>query len=150
MIEPLDFLKSSVFRFSWKWGKMKTNIVTDILPLFPHPAKFCFSNYGPKYYWQIKLQDSLKINISRKKGVMKFICMQINTGVFYKLILSFWVCLARHAQSSQNKKFTYLCNSPKNVGNEVNFLATDKYQNFLQIDYITLGVCSLPFPNYPK
>ena len=57
---------------------------------------------------------------------------------------------SRHAQSSQNKKFTYLCNSPKNVGNEVNFLATNKYQNFLQIGNITLGLRNLPFPNYPK
>ena len=57
---------------------------------------------------------------------MKFILrMQINTEVFYNLILSFWVWVVRHAQSTQNKKFTYLCNSLKNVGNEVNFLATN-------------------------
>ena len=36
--------------------------------------------------------------------------MQINIEVFYKLILSFWVCVTRHAQSTQNKKFAYLCN----------------------------------------
>ena len=41
---------------------------------------------------------------------MKFICdMQINIEVFYKLILSFWACVTRHAQSAQ-KKFAYLCN----------------------------------------
>ena len=128
---------------------MKTNIIIDILPLFSHLAKFCFSSYGGKYHGQIKLQDSSKCNISRKKRIMKFICIQINTKVFYKLILSFWVCAARHAQSSQNKKFTYLCNSPKNVENEVNILATNKYQNFLRID-INLGVRTLPFPKYPK
>ena len=33
----------------------------------------------------------------------------MNTEVFYRLILSFWVCIARHAQSTQNK-FAYLCN----------------------------------------
>ena len=128
---------------------MKTNIIIDILPLFPHLAKFCFSSYGGKYRGQIKLQDSSKCNISRKKRIMKFICIQINTKVFCKLILSFWVCAARHAESSQNKKFTYLCNSPKNVENEVNILATNKYQNFLRID-INLGVRTLPFPKYPK
>ena len=36
--------------------------------------------------------------------------MQMNIEVFYKLILSFWVCIDRHAQSTQNKKFAYLCN----------------------------------------
>ena len=42
--------------------------------------------------------------------MMKFIfCMQINIEVFYKLILSFWVSVTRHTQSTQNK-FAYLCN----------------------------------------
>ena len=36
--------------------------------------------------------------------------MQRNIEVSYRLILSFWVCIARHAQSTQNKKFAYLCN----------------------------------------
>ena len=36
--------------------------------------------------------------------------MHINIEVFFKLILSFWVCVARHARSVQNKKFAYLCN----------------------------------------
>ena len=44
--------------------------------------------------------------------MMKFIFgMQINIRVFYKLIVSFWemlsilMCVARHSQSTQNKKF---------------------------------------------
>ena len=32
--------------------------------------------------------------------------LQINTKVFYKLIVSLWACLARHAQSTQNNKLT--------------------------------------------
>ena len=36
--------------------------------------------------------------------------MQVNIEVFYKMILSFWVCIGRHAQSTQTKKFAYLCN----------------------------------------
>ena len=60
------------------------------------------------HIWPIKLQGSL---ISRRKWVTKFIFgVQINIEVFCKLILSFWVCVARHAQSTQNKKFAYLCN----------------------------------------
>ena len=42
---------------------------------------------------------------------MKFVFgIQINIEVFYKLILSFCVCVTKHAQSTQNKKFAYLCN----------------------------------------
>ena len=33
-------------------------------------------------------------------------CLQINTKVFYKLTVSLWACLTRHAQSTQNNKFT--------------------------------------------
>ena len=35
---------------------------------------------------------------------------QRNIKVFYKLILSFCVCVSSHAQSTQNKKFAYICN----------------------------------------
>ena len=41
--------------------------------------------------------------------------MQINIEVFYKLILSFWVCTTRHAQSNKSKKFAYLCNISRKV-----------------------------------
>ena len=42
--------------------------------------------------------------------MIKFIfSMQINIDVFYKLILSFWVSVTRHAQTTQNKS-AYLCN----------------------------------------
>ena len=58
---------------------------------------------------QSLLQDSLNYNILRKKRMMKFIfCMQINIEIFYKLILSFWLSVTRHAQSTPNK-FAYLC-----------------------------------------
>ena len=41
---------------------------------------------------------------------MKFsFAMQINIEVFNKLILSFSMRIARHAQSAQNNKFAYLC-----------------------------------------
>ena len=73
---------------------MKNDIVNDIWPPIPYLAKFSFLSYGPKCCQPIKLQDSLKCNISRKKWMMKFIFgMQINIEVFYKLILSFWVCV---------------------------------------------------------
>ena len=43
--------------------------------------------------------------------MMKFFFgMQIKIEVFYKLILSLWVCETKHAQRNQNKNFSYLCN----------------------------------------
>ena len=35
----------------------------------------------------------------------KFFFLQINTKSFYKLIVSLWVCMARHAESTQNNNF---------------------------------------------
>ena len=112
---------------------MKTNIFIDILSSIPYLANLLFLSYGPKCCWLIKLQNSLKRIISRKKSVMKFVfgmqitietsfryfcniprktCgiqlisfLQINMKVFYKLIVLLWVCIARYAQNSQNNKF---------------------------------------------
>ena len=42
---------------------------------------------------------------------MKFIFgIHINIDVFYKFILSFWMYIVSHAQSTKNKTFAYLCN----------------------------------------
>ena len=46
---------------------MKTNIVIDTSPPIPYLAKFWVSSHEPKYCQPIKLDDSLKRNISRKK-----------------------------------------------------------------------------------
>ena len=70
----------------------------------------------------------------------------INIEVFYKLILSFWVYTARHAQSTQNKMFAYLCNI--SVGDKVDFLPADKHKSFLHVESITLGVRSQACQNY--
>ena len=105
------FLKKIVISFSRKESKLKINIVIYISPPIPYLAKFWFFSYGPKCCQPIQLQDSLKYKISRKKWMMKFnFGMQINIEVLGKLILSFWVCVTRHAQSTQNKKFRYLSN----------------------------------------
>ena len=39
--------------------------------------------------------------------------MQIKIEVFYELILSIWVCVTKHLQSTQNKKFIYFSNISK-------------------------------------
>ena len=80
---------------------MDSNIVVDISPPIPYLAKFWFSCYGLKCCQPVKLRDSLKCNISRKKRMMKCIFdMQVKLEVFYKLILSFWVCATTDAQST--------------------------------------------------
>ena len=74
---------------------------------------------------------------------MKLIfCLQINTKVFYKFIVSLWMCVARHAQSTQNNKFAISLQYLKeNIKDELDTLPGDKTQRFLQIDNIILGVC---------
>ena len=76
--------------------------------------------------------------------------MHINIKVFYKLILLFWVCVARHAQSTQNKTFVYPQYLQKNVEDEVDFLPADKHESFLQVDSVFLGVHSQGCSKCPK
>ena len=68
-------------------------------------------------------------------------CLQINKKVFYKVLVSFWVCVSRLTQSTQNNKFEMSLQYLKENGkNELGFLLAAKYQIFLQIDTIILGV----------
>ena len=71
---------------------------------------------------------------------MKFILgIQINMEAFYKLILSFWVCVTKHTQSTQNNKFViFLQYLKKDVSDEVDFLHADKHKGLLQIDTMIL------------
>ena len=71
---------------------------------------------------------------------MKFIFgIHINMEVFYKLILSIWVCVTKHAQSTQNNKFAIsLQYLKKDVSDEVDFLHVDKHKGLLQIDTMIL------------
>ena len=61
-------------------------------------------------------------------GFFKFFGIQINNEVFYKLILSFWMCLAMHARSTPKQEvynifaifalslqYTYLCNISRKI-----------------------------------
>ena len=132
---------------------METNIVVDISPTAPYLAKFWFWSYGRKCCQPVKLQDSLKCNISRKKWIMKFIFgMQINTEVVYKLILSFWVCATRHAKVPKIRSLHIFAISPekRGWGSEVDFLPANKHKNFQQVDSIALGLRSQACPKYPK
>ena len=105
-------------------------------------AKFWFSSYGPKCCWPIKLQESLKCNISKKRWTMKCIFgIQINIEVFYKFILSSWVYVARHAQNTQNEKFGYLWNiSRKTWGMKLIFCLQANTKIFYKL-IVSLWVC---------
>ena len=72
--------------------------------------------------------------------MMKFIFdIEINMEVFYMLMLSFWVCVTRHAQSTQNNQFAIsLQYLKKDVSDELDFLHADKHKGLLQIDTMTL------------
>ena len=130
---------------------MKLSIAIDISPPITYLGKFWFSSYGSKCCWPIELQDSLKCNL-RKKWMMNFIfAMSRNIEIFYRLILPSWVCVSRHAQTTQNMKFAYLCNvSRRTWGDKVVLLPAHKYESFLQDDTIILGFCNQASPKYPK
>ena len=79
--------------------------------------------------------------LQKNMGLKWFFCLQINTKVFYKVIV-FWMCVTRLAQSTQNNKFAISLQYLKENGkNEVDFLLADKHQRFLQNDTIIFGVC---------
>ena len=115
---------------------MKTNIFIDISSPTPYLAKLWISSYGPKCCQPIKLQGSLKCNISRKKWMMNVIFgMHINIEVFYKLILLFWLCITRHVQSNQNK-FAYLCSiSRKASGMRLIFFLHINTKTFYKLNH---------------
>ena len=60
--------------------------------------------------------------LQKNMGLKWFFCLQINTKVFYKMIV-FWMCVNRLAQSTQNNKFAiYLQYLKENEKNQVDFL----------------------------
>ena len=73
---------------------MKTNIVVDISPPISYLTGKClFLKLWAKMLSANQIAGFFKTLYLKKKWMMKFIFgMQINLEVFYKLILSFWVC----------------------------------------------------------
>ena len=126
---------------------MKTSIVIIIWPPIPYLAKFWFSSsqkccQNAKMLLANQIAGIFKMKYLNQKvnGMVKFIFGMQKFEVFYKLILSFWVSITRFSQSTQNKKF----------GDVVDFLPVDKFESFLQVNSITLGVHSQACPNYQK
>ena len=94
-----------------------------------------FSSYGPKFCRPIKLQDSLKCNISRKEGMMKFIFGMHRfgsvLGVQSQECLSSLQYFSNILRKIWRIKLTFSCR-----------------QTFF--DNIILGVCGQACPNYSK
>ena len=69
---------------------------------------------------------------------------------FLQVIVSFWVCKARHDQSRQTNKFAISFQYPKEkLNDKADFLTEDK-ERFIQIDTIILGVFGQTCANYLK
>ena len=90
-----------------------------------------FSQACPKYP---------SISISRKTWMINLIfCLQINIKGFFKLLLSFYVCVARHPQITQNNKFALsLQYLKKELSDEVDLLHAGEHENLLRIDCMIL------------
>ena len=71
-------------------------------------------------------------NISINAWEMKLsFCVQINTKVFYKMVVSLWVWLARQAQSTKNNQLAiFLQYLMENMNDEIIFLSADKCWTF--------------------
>ena len=87
-------------------------------------------------------KDTYLCNISGKTWAMKMLfCLQININVFYKFIVSLWVCKVRHTQSTQNNKFaiSFQC-LLENVKDKVDFLHAEVHEGFLLINTVLIGM----------
>ena len=67
----------------------------------------------------------------------------------YKLILSFRVCAARHAQNTQSKKFAYLCNIPRKAW-RMKLISCPKINTNVISWYYHLGCVQPGMPKIPK
>ena len=82
---------------------------------------------------------------------MKLIfCLQINTKLFYKLIVSFWVCVARQSENTQNNKFACLWNLSRKVwGMKLIFCLQINTKVFYKL-IVSLWVCIFRHTKVPK
>ena len=78
-------------------------------------------------------------------------CMEINIKLLYKVIPLFLLAMARHAQSTQNNKFSVSLQDLKKEGRiELDFMRADKHQIFLQVETIKFGGHGQSCPKYPR
>lgn len=75
-------------------------------------------------------------------------CIKLNIEVSHKLVVSFLMVIARHAQSTLNGKFVISLQYLKIEGrDEIDILHTNNHQTILQVDNTNLGRNDYPCPN---
>ena len=137
--------QNRIFWIFWKILSLVFPRNIDISPQISYLEKLWFSSFWPKSCQPIKLQNPLNVISQRSDWC------NLNIEVFYKLVLSFWVNIAKHARSIKNKKFVCLCNLyQKTWGLKLIFLPADKHKSFLQVHSITVGIRSQAYAKYPK
>ena len=132
------FIKNVFLGSNLKWE------LVDISPPIPYLEKFWFSIYKPKC-WQ---------TIFRKASGMIFLifCLQINTKVFYKLIVSLQMCIARNVQSTQKQVCNKKVTKRKKWRMKLIFCLKINVKCILKLlsNTVILGVCGQACLNYPK
>ena len=77
--------------------------------------------------------------------------MQKNFKDLFELILSFSVCVAKHAQITGNNEFAIsLQYLKKEASDEVDILHPNNHESFLQIDTMIFNGDGQAFPKFPK
>ena len=81
--------------------------------------------------------------LQKNMGLKWFFCLQINTKVFYKVIV-LWMCVTRLARSTQSNKFEISLQYLKENGkNELDFLLVDKHQWYYHFRCVWPGMPKL-------
>ena len=105
--QTLVSLKCNISRKNWKnevyfwhvgkhWNFVQVNFII-----------LCVSSQARPKYLKYEVCTSLQ-DLQEKMGdffFFSFFCLQINTKVFYKVVVSFWICVTRLAQNTWNNKF---------------------------------------------
>ena len=121
-IELQDSLKCNISRKKWMmkliFGMQRKIEIFYKLIL---PICVCISRHAQSTQNKFPYLYNISIKIM---GLKWFFCLQINTKVFYKVIV-FWICVTRLAQRNQNNKFAISLQYFKGNGkNEVDFLSS--------------------------
>ena len=78
-------------------------------------------------------------------------CMKISIKVFYKLLVSLLLVIAKNAQNTQKSKLVISLQYLKKEGrDEVDFLYADKYQTIILVDTINFNGHDQASLYYPK
>ena len=102
-IKLQDFLKFNISKKKWMM-KFIFGLQINIEVFYRLYYHFGFVQLGMPKVPKMRSLDIFAITPEKRCEVV--FCMQMNAKVFYMLIVSLWVFLASHSQSTQNNKFT--------------------------------------------